>query len=152
MSPLTRQRLLALLGAAAISMAVPSQSLLVSMVVGSCALAAWGLTCPGPGAAVAMVAAAVGCVSLTGVPWQAVMPLAVLSFAVAAKLSPELGVVREPVGRVPAWSTIVCALVTPVALSLWLRFTHSDISDLLRSVPHASLPLLILGGAAFALV
>lgn len=157
MSHLTRQRFLALfslalLGAAAISMGVPPRGVLVSTVVSSCAVAVWGLTCPGPGAAVAMLVAAISSVSLTGLPWQAVMPLAVLSFAVAAKLSPELGVVRQAAGRVPAWSTIVCAAVTPVALFLWLRLTQSDVSDLVRSVPQASLPLLILGGAAFALI
>lgn len=142
---------LALFGAAAIAMALSSQSVLVSAVVGSCALAAWGLTCPGAGAAVALVVAALAAASLTGLFWQAVMPLAILALAGAAKLRPELGAVLPPLGRVPIWSTLLCAAVTPVALFLWLRFASSDISDLLRSVPHASLPLLILGGAAFAL-
>src|SRR6187399_3121190 len=157
MIPLNRQRLLAalslvLLGAAAISMGLPPQSILVSTVASSGVLAAWGLTHPGLGAAVAVVVAAICSVSLTGLPWQAVMPVAVLLFAVAAKLSPKLGVVREPVGRVPAWGTLVCAAVTPVALFLWLRLTHPDISDLVKSVPQTTLPLLVLGGAAFALV
>jgi membrane protease YdiL (CAAX protease family) len=95
---------------------------------------------------------AVSTVALTGLVWQAVMPLAILALAGIAYLRPELGSVRQPFGRIPLLSTAVCGAVTPGALVLWLQVTHTDIGDLVRMVPHARLPLLVLGGAGFALI
>ena len=143
---------LALRGAAAISMTPGLRSFVVAAGVGLWVIAAWGLARPGPGAAVALLAATVCSLAITGLPWQAVMPLAVLALALVARLRPPLGSSRPPLGRIPLAGTVLCAAVTPVALVLWLRLAQPDVSDILSMVPDVGLPLLVLGGAAFALV
>lgn len=143
---------LVLLGIAAILMTPPWRSFVVFASVGLSVLAVWGLARPGPGAALALLATAICSVAMTGLAWQAVMPLAVLVLIGVTKLRPQVGSVRQPLGRVPFWGTLGCAAVTPVALTLWLRLSGSDVSDLVSLVPNVGLPLLVLGGAAFAVV
>lgn len=143
---------LLLLGAAAIAMTPSARGALRIIVVACCLLAGWGLTRSGPGAAIAVMVGALCGIAVTGLAWQAVMPLAVLAFAGVAFLSPRLGSIRPADGRVPFWGTLLCAAVTPVALSLWLQLGRSDISDLVALIPKAPLPLLVLGGVTFALV
>lgn len=109
-SELTRQRFLAiaslsLLGAAAIAMTPSWRGAFTIIVVAACLLAVWAISRPGPGAAVAVVVGAVSGLAMTGLPWQAVMPLALLTFAGIAHFRPQLGGVRQPVGRVPFSST-----------------------------------------------
>ena len=152
-----QQRLLAvaslgLLGIAAVLVTPARRSFVAFAGVGLCLFAVWGLARPGPGAAIAVLATAICGIAMTGLAWQGVMPLAVVALTAVAKLWPQLGSVRQPRGRVPLWSTVGCAAVTPVALTLWLRLSESDVSDIVALVPDVGLPLLVLGGAAFAVV
>ena len=143
---------LVLLGIAAILMTPAWRSFVAFAGAGLWALGVWGLVRPGPGAAIAVLAAAICGLAMTGLVWQAVMPLAVVALMGVAKLRPQLGSVRQPLGRVPLWGTVGCAAVTPVALTLWLRLSESDVSDIVGLVPNVGLPLLVLGGAAFAVL
>src|SRR6187549_2086543 len=109
---------LVLLGIAAVVMTPAWRSFVAFAGAGLCALAVWGLARPGPGAAIAVLAAAICSIAMTGLAWQAVMPLAVVALIAVAKLQPQVGSVRQPRGSVPLWSTVGCAAVTPVALTL----------------------------------
>jgi membrane protease YdiL (CAAX protease family) len=115
-------------------------------------LAGVGLMSPGPGSAVAVLASAIAAIAVTGVVWQATMPLALGVLFVAGRVWPSLGSVREPLGRVPGWATFGCAAVTPGALGAWVLLLQPDLSDITRNLPTGHLALLVLGGGAFALV
>lgn len=129
-----------------------SRGIMAFAVVASAALALGGFVRPGPGAAIAIVVAALSGFAMTGLLWQVAMLLAVLVLVALAKVKPDLGSIRPSRGRVPVLETVFCAAVTPVALGLWLRLAHPDVSDLVRAVPNLPLPLLAAGGAAFALI
>jgi len=107
----------------------------------------------GAGAPVALVAAVLGLAGAAKVLWQAAMPLALLAYLLAAKWIPSLRARGGwTLGHIPWRPTIACAAVTPFALVAWVVVMTPDLHDLLRRIPHASLPLLCAGAVFFTLV
>jgi len=115
-------------------------------------VAVFGLLHPGPGAAVAVLGAAISIVSATGITWQATMPLALACFLFVLPARRALGPLREPVGRVPAWETIACAAVTPFALVAWFLLFDPDLRDITRHLPELGKTELALGAVGFVLI
>jgi uncharacterized protein len=103
---------------------------------------------------VRVLAAGLACAVAAGVPWQLAMATAIAVHAVYARVAGEpsfLGRVLRERGRVPIAATAVVAGVTPFALTGWLLVFRPNLEDLLTSIPRLPLPLLVLGGVAFAL-
>ena len=159
---LTRNRLdqgaalagVVLLGTAA---AIPTDSLpwmKVVLAIIEIADAALSMTCAaGTGASIALVAAFLVLAGAAGVLWQAAMPLALLAYLLASKLSPSLSARGWwTFGRIPWLPTILCAAVAPFALVHWVLVMTPDIDDLLRRIPQVSLPLLLAGAVLFTFV
>ena len=145
---------LVLLGIAA---AFPADSLCwtkVVLAIMGIAVAALSMAAgAGTGAPVALVAAFLVLAGAAKVLWQAAMPLALLAYLLAAKLVPSLRARGWwTLGHIPWRSTIVCAAVTPFALVTWVVVMTPDIHDLLRKIPHVSLPLLCAGAVLFMFV
>jgi membrane protease YdiL (CAAX protease family) len=115
-------------------------------------VAVFGLLHPGPGAAVAVLGAAISIAAATGLAWQATMPIALAAFLFVLPARPALGPLREPVGRVPAWGTFACAAVTPVALAAWFVLFGADLGDITRRLRELGPTELALGAAGFVLV
>ena len=115
-------------------------------------LGVFGLLRPGPGAAVAVLSAAISTISLTGIVWQLVMPLALGVFFLASRARPGFGSLIVPKGRVPVWETVGCAAVTPVALVAWFVLFRPDLTNLTAAVPNAGPLVLALGGLGFVIV
>ncbi|MFI5397490.1 MAG: CPBP family intramembrane glutamic endopeptidase [Candidatus Binatia bacterium] len=126
--------------------AVPAAAALLVAVV--------GLFHPGLGSAVAVLAGAVAGIAVTGVVWlwQATMLLALGLLFALSRVWPNLGSVREPLGRVLGWATFGCAAVTPGALVAWVLLLQPDLSDITRNLPAVNPALLVLGGIGFALL
>jgi uncharacterized protein len=103
-------------------------------------------------ALVALLVCALATLALTGLPWQAVMLGALLLVLLAARLHAGFDRARVPLGTVPLAFTFVCAAVTPVALIGWVWLLEPDLTPITSAIPRASLALLLLGGAVFALV
>jgi membrane protease YdiL (CAAX protease family) len=80
------------------------------------------------------------------------MPLALGVFFLASRARPALGSLREPVGRVPLWGTLVCAAVTPIALLLWFGLFRPDLSNITAGIPKVGPVVLALGGIGFAVI
>lgn len=120
--------------------------------VAAALVAAFGLLRPGPGAAVAVLGAAISLIAMTGIAWQATMPLALGVFFLASRVRPALGSLREPVGRVPMWGTVGCAAVTPFALVGWFVLFQPDLSNFTQSFPKVGRAVLAIGGIGFVLV
>ncbi|HMJ54374.1 MAG TPA: CPBP family intramembrane glutamic endopeptidase [Polyangiaceae bacterium] len=76
---------------------------------------------------------------MTGIAWQATMPLALGVFFLASRARPALGSLREPVGRVPMWGTVGCPIVTPFALVAWFVLFQPDLSNITQSLPKVEL-------------
>lgn len=152
---LARQRriavasLLLLAAAAAIGLDGPP-TLRVASAIAGLALAGFAFSHPGPGSAVAVLAAAIEVVCLAGVLWQIAMPLALAALAVAARREPRLSGAPLRLGDVPAGETLVCALVTPGALAGWVLLWSPDLRDITDAIPRVSAPVLLTGAVAFA--
>jgi membrane protease YdiL (CAAX protease family) len=102
----------------------------------------------------AMLACLAAAVELP-LPWQAVMLIAVVAFVALGRALPLLrpSPAWRARGRVPLLWTALVGGVTPVALSAWLLMFRPDLRDVVRDyVPDVPLPLLIVGGVAFAIV
>jgi membrane protease YdiL (CAAX protease family) len=115
-------------------------------------VAGYGWLRPGPGAAVAVLGAAISVIAATGIPWQATMPLALGLFYLAGRTRPAVGSLREPIGSVPVWGTVGCAAVTPIALVAWFTLFRPDLSFLTESLPKVGPAALALGALGFALI
>lgn len=107
---------------------------------------------PGPGSSVAVLAAAISVVCVTGVLWQIAMPAALGLLAVASWWEPRLRHERLPLGCVPSLATLGCAAVTPVALAGWVLLFTPDLHDITDAIPAVSALARLLGAAAFALL
>lgn len=132
----------------------PGTAALVRFVPGVLALGlvvvAW--LRPGPAGGLAILVAAVELSFGAGAPWQVATLLGVGALGLVSRARPALRAPRFPRGRVPVPGTVVCALVTPVALVGWVRLLEPDLHDLTSSIPSAPAWVLVLGGVAFALV
>jgi uncharacterized protein len=113
-------------------------------------VAAFALSRPGPGAAVAVLGAAVSVIAMTRIAWQATTFLALGVFFLISRARPALGSLREARGRVPVWGTVGCAAVTPIALVTWFALFRPDIRNLTESVPNVGPLALALGAIGFA--
>lgn len=106
-------------------------------------------------AALAAALAATVPLSFLGVPWQALMAVALGVWGLLARRSPALA--PSPAwrarGELPwAW-TVIVAGVTPLALVGWLVVMGPDLSDVVGAyVPDLPFPVLVLGAVLFALV
>ena len=154
---LARQRFLALaalIGLALWAALAPEGShwLRLGAVAVLIALARLSIARPGAGAVVAILAAAIALAATLGLPWQLAMPAALGLLAVARWWQPRLPPDEVRAGRVPAWGTLVCAAVTPVALLGWVAITAPDLSDLTSAIPRVPAWLLLLGAVAFVLL
>jgi membrane protease YdiL (CAAX protease family) len=104
------------------------------------------------GGSVPLVAALLVLLAAAGLPWPAVALLAVAAVAVLSRHSAAW---RIPggwaLGR-PRWLEVAAgSAVAPLGLLAWVRLARPDLGDLARLVPALPLPLLVLGGAVFAL-
>jgi membrane protease YdiL (CAAX protease family) len=115
-------------------------------------VAVYGSFRPGPGAAVAILGAAIGVIAATGIPWQATMPIALGAFFFVSRARPGMGSPKEPVGRVPIWGTVGCAAVTPIALVAWFVVFRPDVSALTEGIPDVGPAMLALGALGFVLI
>jgi uncharacterized protein len=88
-------------------------------------------------------------------PWQVVMGIALAAFVLLARVAPRFAPPPRwwAPGRVPPGWTALVGGVTPVALVGWVVLFHPNLRDVVRNyVPDLPLPVLIAGGAGFALV
>ena len=143
---------LLLLGASAALAPHPVLWIRAAPPFASLLLAVFGLLRPGPGAAVAVMGAAVSVIAVTGVAWQLTMALALVAFFVVSLARPGLGSLSVPVGRVPLWETVACAAVTPVALIAWFVLFRPDVTNITAGIPKVGPVIAILGGLAFAVI
>jgi uncharacterized protein len=143
-SDLKLQRVLCFVSLAimAVSAAVvphPNVSIRAAPPVFAALVAVVGMLNPGPGAAVAVLGAAVSIAAVTGIAWQWAMAVALAAFLFVLPARPALGSIRQPVGRVPLGATIACAVVTPLALAAWFFVFHPDLRNITRGVGPAEL-------------
>jgi membrane protease YdiL (CAAX protease family) len=86
--------------------------------------------------------------------WQVTMLLALPAFAIAGRFVADVR--PSPAWRAPgriAWGwTAVVGGVTPVALVSWLLVMRPDLHNVGATVPDFPLPVLLAGGALFAVV
>lgn len=103
---------------------------------------------------IAVLAALVGTATLLTPVWQLALTIALALFALLARIVPSLRLPREAFARgsVPVAATLCSALVTPFALVGWLLVMKPDLSDITSAIPNASLLLLAVGGALFAVI
>lgn len=107
---------------------------------------------------IAVLVAALVCSSplmQLGVPWQAVMLVALGGWALVARRLPTLAPSSQwrARGTVPWLWTALVAGVTPVALVTWLRVMEPDLSDVIGAyVPELPLAALIAGAVGFAVI
>ncbi len=151
------QRILAmgaLLALAVAGVLFPAEALMIRVgpVVAGAAFAIAGLTWPGPGGTIAVLAFAVEGLALAKLPWDVIMPAALGLLFATTRARPIMPSVRVPRGRVPGWSTFACAALTPVFLVGWIRVLKPDVADLARMVPNLTPLWLVIGGLAFAAV
>lgn len=107
----------------------------------------------GHGAPVALVATLLVLALGIHVLWQAAMSLALLAWWFASRSFPLLRASGwQILGGVPWLTTILCALVTPIALVTWVRLMHPDLSDLLSQIPQVAWPVLLAGAVLFIFV
>ena len=130
----------------------PNLSIRAASPVLASLVAVFGLLNPGPGAAVAVLGAAISVIAATGIAWQWAMPLALASFLLMVPARPALGSLREPVGRVPAGATLACAAVTPFALAGWFLLFDPDLSNITAGLRELGPNELALGAVGFVLV
>lgn len=106
----------------------------------------------------AILAALLTCgfpLALAGIPWQAVMLVALAAWGLAVRRAPALAPSPgwRARGRLPWLATALVAGVTPVALVTWLVVMEPDLSDVVGAyVPDLPLALLVLGSVGFAVV
>lgn len=136
--------------AAAVPASAPMPWRAAPAVAGS-SLAALALAHPGPAGAIAVLAASLESVALSGLPWQLVMPLALCVTGLVTRTRLGVALRRAPLGRVPVWPTVACAAVTPVALVAWMMLFAPHLDDITGAIPHVGAAALLLGAAAFAL-
>jgi uncharacterized protein len=106
----------------------------------------------------AVLAAMLTCtfpLALQGVPWQAVMLVALAGWGLVVRWSPALAPSTQwrARGSVPWLATALVAGVTPIALVTWLLVMQPDLSDVVGAyVPELPLVLLVLGSMGFAVI
>lgn len=107
------------------------------------------------GRTVPTLVALLGVASLSPLPWQVDMLVAVTLLALLARPS------RAGVDGRPAWCsrerlmipwTALVGGVTPFALFAWLELAHPDLRDVRAAVPAVPFALLLAGAAVFVLV
>ena len=143
---------LVLMAASAATAPHPNLSIRAASPVLASLVAVFGLLNPGPGAAVALLGAAISVIAATGIAWQWAMLLALASFLLVVPARPAMGSLREPVGRVPVWGTLACAAVTPFALVGWFLVFDPDLSNITSGLRERGSIELALGGVGFVLV
>lgn len=87
--------------------------------------------------------------------WQLAMAFSLIAALVAGRLVARFRTAGNPLnrGRFSALGVALVGGVTPVALAAWIALARPDLSDVLaRYVPPYPLPVLVLGGVAFAFV
>lgn len=151
--PSPGDRAIALGALGALGLATATQSPLATALCAALALAS--LAAGGAARAVATLTALLAVASMTRLPWQPVMALALGGAHLLARWSPSTSPSSRyrARGAIPWGATALVGGVTPFALSAWLFLARPDLRDVLQGyVPALPLPVLIVGAALFAVV
>ena len=108
---------------------------------------------PTPAGGMAVLVAALLTVSwISLLLWQVSMAFAIGALALASRYRPGWGAPIVERGRLLAGGTLLCALVTPLALVGWVALLQPDVRNVVEAVPDYPLAALLVGGVVFAVV
>jgi hypothetical protein len=145
----------ALVAAAGGSVLPPGTPVTIRLVpaLGAAALVAATWRRPSPASGIALLFTVL--LLASGIPplfWQVNMALALGALALASRYRPEFGAPQLPRGELLLGATLLCGLVTPIALVGWVALLKPDVSNIVQAVPDYPLAALMAGAVVFAVV
>jgi len=125
--------------------------LLPALAAAALVALSWKRPTPASGMAV-LVAALLSVSWLSPFSWQISMAFAIGALAVASRYRPNWGAPVVERGRLLLGGTLLCAIVTPLALVGWVALLRPDVSNVVEAIPDYPVAALLSAGVGFALV